>query len=50
MTTVILVIIGILAVGLGVWSWWFENGSVRQEDLASSDHGNMQENGEGQEK
>lgn len=33
-TTIVLVIIGIAVLGIGVWSWWFENGKA--DDIEES--------------
>lgn len=36
-TTVILIIVGILALGLCAWSWYFENGSKERETTSEKD-------------
>ncbi|MDD7402689.1 MAG: hypothetical protein SO170_01495 [Butyribacter sp.] len=43
-TTIVLIIIAILVTGLGVWSWWFENGSVKPENTDESESKGEAEN------
>lgn len=42
MTTILLIIVAVLAVGLGVWCWWFEN--CGPDDIDNSAQKEVQDN------
>ena len=41
MTTILLIIVAVLAVGLGAWCWWFEN--CGSDDIDNSEQKEVQD-------